>query len=416
MKVTGIIAEYNPFHKGHEYHIRLAKEKTGADYCIVILSGNFVQRGAPALADKYIRTRSALSGGADLVLELPVPYACASAEFFADGAVRILNGLQTVDFLCFGSETGETMSLEKTAALLTEETAEYKEALQRFLKSGLSFPKARNLALLSLTFAQPDKAELEAHLKNPNNILGLEYCKALQRQGSPIKPVAVKREGSHYHDTGLSPKFSSASAIRAALKNSDISKLREHLPASSYENLKAHWGQTCPVVSEDFSLLMHYALLQHSAHAGNFDVFADITGDLSDKIKKNLPSYRTLSSFCESLKTKDITASRIRRCLFHILLGTTKEQMHRYTAPTFPGYARILGFRQEAAALLSHLKKQTGIPLVSKPADAKRILGDTDAFSMFAAETYACTLYNAVLTNKYGVSMPHEYTNSVIIL
>lgn len=417
MKVTGIIAEYNPLHKGHEYHIRMARETTGADYCIVIMSGNFVQRGAPALTDKYTRTHMALTAGADLVLELPAPYACASAEIFAEGAVRILDGLGIVNTLCFGSESGDVTPLKQIGAYLTEESAEYQAALQGFLKDGLSFPKARNQALCSLEPRLFENAAFKEALTKPNNILGIEYCKALYKRRSSIEPVTVKREGNDYHDTSLSSAFASASAIRKALKDSELSQIEAQLPHASYQILKEHWGQTCPITADDFSLLIQYALLQYAHCLGGYTAFADVTSDLSDKIKKNLPAYQNLTSFCEALKTKDITASRLSRSLFHILLGITREQMRVFTSPDFSGYARILGFRKNASDLLSLLKKQTEIPLISKPADAKRILGeDSGSFSLFEAETHACELYNAVAANKYGVSIKHEYTNSVIIL
>ncbi len=420
MKVTGIIAEYNPFHKGHEYHIKRAKEITGADYCIVIMSGDFVQRGVPALTDKYLRTQMALLGGADLVLELPAPYACASAEIFAEGAIRILDGLNIVDFLCFGSETGENAPLSKespiwkVASVLVEEPKPYKEALQRYLKAGLSFPKARYQALLSAIPALSGYTGLESLLNHPNDILAIEYCKAIKNLSSNITPTAIRRQGGHYHDATLSDSYSSASAIREALKTTEIAMLKDELPAGSYQLLKENWKRSCPIVPDDFSLMLHYALLQHARQAGNYTVFTDITEDLSDKIVKNLSSYRDFSSFCEILKSKDMTASRISRSLLHILLNQTKEQMLAFRSPDFTGYARILGFRKSSSELLSQLKKQAGIPLISKPADAKRILGEGDAFTLFCAETYAADIYNAVVSNKFGVPTKHEYTHSVI--
>lgn len=422
MKVTGIVAEYNPFHKGHEYHIQISKKITESDYCIVIMSGNFVQRGTPAILDKYTRTRMALLSGADLVLELPTPYACGSAEFFAQGALRILNGLSIVDSLCFGSESGDNAPLTsdspilKIASALAQESPEYKEALQSFLKTGLSFPKARNRALLTIYPQLSEANDLDNFLLQPNHILGIEYCKALLRLESNIQPVAIKRIGNHYHDSTLSSDFSSASAIRKVLETSDITQIESQLPAESYALLSQSFHQTCPVTLDDFSLMLHYALLQQASSVQSFSSFADVTEDLSDKILKNLHEYRSFSQFCEILKTKDITASRISRSLLHILLGITNEKMSSFLAPSFTGYARILGFRKDAADLLSQLKKQTEIPLISKPADAGQILGNGDCFSLFETETYACNIYNAVVTNKFGVSAKHEYTNSVIIV
>ena len=242
MTVTGIIAEYNPLHKGHEYQLKEARRLTGADYIIVVMSGCFTQRGTPAVLDKYDRAHMALSCGADLVLELPTRFACASAEYFASGAVSVLNRLGCVDYLCFGSECGDTQALRSAAALLSraEKSPEYQHSLREAQKGGLSFPTARSRALessrgtLSESFSEADASLFSL----PNNILGIEYCRALDVLKSPIRPITIRRRGN-YHDTELKEAhggatsikasstpdapFSSASAIRTALKNTGSS-------------------------------------------------------------------------------------------------------------------------------------------------------------------------------------------------
>lgn len=215
MKTVGLITEYNPFHNGHLYHIEKAKELTGADRVIVIMSGDYVQRGTPAVLSKHSRAHMALLNGASVVLELPVCYSCASAEFFAKGAVSVLDGLGCIDALCFGSECGNLEHLTSIAHLLSAEPETYRHHLQSSLKNGMSFPAARCHALKKMT----GDAYASQILSDPNNILGIEYLKALKKLNSPIVPFTLKREFSGYHDTELHDCSSSASAIRKVLMN-----------------------------------------------------------------------------------------------------------------------------------------------------------------------------------------------------
>ena len=268
MKVVGIIAEYNPFHRGHEYQIRYAKETLGADYVVIAMSGDFVQRGAPALMEKHVRAEMALLGGADLVLEMPVQTATASAEGFATGGVSLLDGLGVIDELCFGSECGDTEILMDVAEILVKEPYEYRDLLQQNLRAGMSFPAARSSALIGyiqekiasgLNTLGTSSEYIGLVLSSPNNILGIEYCKALLRLNSRIIPHALLRKGSGYHDTDFSllsdDKFPSASGIRNLMKKSekagqsaDFSRL---IPSASISGflehgfLTQHWIFLC---------------------------------------------------------------------------------------------------------------------------------------------------------------------------
>ena len=220
MKTAGIIAEYNPFHTGHEYQINYIKEKLRTDYVVIAMSGDFVQRGTPALFSKYVRAEMALRSGADLVLELPVSISSASAELFARGGVQLLDGLGVTDILCFGSECGDTDALMELAKILAEEPEAFQDALRRNLKNGMTFPKARSMAL-SAVF--PESEKYQQLLSSPNNILGIEYCKAILRENSSISPVSIKREGNDYHENTLSENhFPSASAIRNAILDFNV--------------------------------------------------------------------------------------------------------------------------------------------------------------------------------------------------
>ena len=300
MKTVGIISEYNPFHNGHAHQLAAAKRMTGADYCIVVMSGNFVQRGAPAFMDKYTRTQAALANGADLVLELPVCYALGSAEYFASGAVALLDKLGVTDALCFGSECGDITLLSEFAAKLSGEDDTFKKVLDSQLRSGLAYPSARNAAL------QASAPHLNGHmnvLMQPNNILAIEYCKALTKRGSAIKPCTVPRAGSSYHDASLDNSFCSALAIRESVAFSDSpAEVRALMPRNSYELLESQYGITCPILTDDISLPLHYQLL--SEQSVGYTRYADIDGDLSDRIIKKLPTYRRFTDFCEQLKTK----------------------------------------------------------------------------------------------------------------
>lgn len=415
MKVTGIIAEYNPFHNGHKHHIEKARELTNADYIIVIMSGNYVQRGEPGIIDKYARTKMALECGADLVLELPLPYATGSAEYFSMGAVSLLDKLGVVDYLCFGSECGDASKLMNVASYLANEPFEYKELLQKYLMQGLSFPSAQEAALHGC--ADNETASL---LSAPNNRLGIEYCKALIRLNSSISPVTVLREGSGYHDETLYDADdglpSSASAIRKTLDNACPETVLSQVPATVADILKQEWNKSFPIKVTDFSLLLHYKLLTETKES--LVTYWDVTSDLADKILKYLPQYTTFDGFCMLLKSKELTYARISRCLLHILLNIKKTHINTYRVLGFTPYARILGFRKSASPLLHEIKVHSSIPMISKLADAQKLL-TPEAYEMLQREINASHIYEAVKTKRFGVEdslSKNEFTREILVL
>lgn len=411
MNVNGIIAEYNPFHNGHKYHLSEAKKQTGADYTIIAMSGNFMQRGAPALTDKYTRVKMALENGADLVLELPVCYAASSAEYFATGAVTLLDKLGVVNQLCFGSECGDIDILEKIAKILLEEPAEFSAALRRLLQQGLSYPTARTQALLEYA---PSLSCYKDVLSSPNNILGIEYLKALLRRNSAIAPFTTKRVGSDYHDKRFGERQCSALAIRQALlSGQEISVLSDQMPESAYELLREALLQAPPMYSNDFSALLHYKLLIES-DAG-YSQYADISSDLSDRIRKNLYRFTDFHGFCELLKTKDMTYTRISRCLLHILLDMKKSDLTDYQQLDYIPYARVLGFRKAATPLLSAIKEHSSIPLVTKLADAGDLL-TPEAYQMLQRELRQGSIYESVRASKSGAPMRNELQIPIVII
>ena len=271
MKTVGLITEYNPFHNGHLYHIEKAKELTGADRIIVVLSGNYVQRGVPAMMPKELRTEAALRCGASLVIELPVCYSTGTAEQFAYGAVSILNKLGGVDFLCFGSESGNLKQMNELAQILVEEPVEFQTRLQEFVRKGYSFPLSRQKAVCDL---YPDSHFSEL-LEQPNNILGIEYLKALLRLNSKIKPFTIKRFASDYHENRLNDKYSSASAIRHVVKSEVLDDIYNQVPETVFDLYKNTIQKRYPVWVNDFSLLLKYRLLSEDRQS--LTQYADIS-------------------------------------------------------------------------------------------------------------------------------------------
>ncbi|MCQ2540631.1 MAG: nucleotidyltransferase [Acetatifactor sp.] len=407
MKINAIIAEYNPFHTGHAYQIRDAKEATGADHTIVIMSGNFVQRGTPALFDKHLRTQAALLNSADLVLELPAIFSTASAEYFAYGAVSLLNALGCVNHLCFGSESGDLDLLRKVAETLVQEPETYKTALKEALASGNSFPKARELALSKCH----QELSGTALLGSPNNILALEYMKALCKTNSSMEPYTTRRAGSGYHDDSLDASFASATALRGKLaEDSTTASVKQYIPDNSCDLYDAYLTQYQGVNENDFSSMLYYRLLS-LAEVG-YTQFLDVSEEISNRIQKHLPEYKGFTSFCELLKTKEVTYSRISRCLLHILLDVRKLAPG---SPKIPGYVRVLGFRKDAAPLLSELGKCSSLQLLTKPADAKALLSERD-LALFRQQLFADSLYEQVLAAKSGCDPRNEITIPITIV
>ncbi|RGY02274.1 nucleotidyltransferase [Blautia sp. OF03-15BH] len=381
MKVTGIIAEYNPFHQGHAYHLSRARELTGADRILVVMGGNFMQRGEPAIIDKYTRTEMALRNGADLVLELPAASATGSAEYFAEGAVELLDASGVVNELCFGSELGELEPLEKAAELLLEEPEDYQELLRAELKKGKTFPEARETALSAFLPEQ-------SLLASPNNILAIEYIKALKRRKSSIRPLTIQRLGSYHGEDGqpagaphtvsgnLPESFASASTIRCQLHTLEkqivtsceqpafgslMTALAKELPPSSFGLLKDVLLADRLVQAEDFSLPLHYRLMQ-AKEPLEFSVYLDVSEELSRRIYSLRQEFTGLNAFLDLVRTRQYTRSRVSRALLHILLDIRQEEV----LP--PTHLRVLGFRREASDLLSEIKKKSRLPLITKAA------------------------------------------------
>ena len=350
-KVLGIIAEYNPFHNGHLYHLEQAKKLTGSSYTVAVISGNFTQRGSTALIDKWSRAEIALNCGVDLVLELPTLYATSSAENFADGAVKILNSLKVIDYLAFGAETSDMDLLEPIADVLYKEPKAYKMLLANELKKGVSFPKARENALM-LYFG--DIRKYLNVLSSPNNILGLEYMKSLKKYNSIIKPVAITRFEAGYNDISYSGNIASATAIRNIIKNGNFKVLRKLVPAPSYEILMDNIKQGH--IIPDLSVIERQIIYNlRKLSLSEIAELPDVSEGLENSIKKVANSCNTVNEFLNLIKSKRYTSTRIQRILIYSLLGITKKDMA--LSKKVNPYIRVLGFNKRGKFLISEIAK-----------------------------------------------------------
>lgn len=350
-KVLGIIAEYNPFHNGHLYHLEQSKKETGATYTVAIMSGNFTQRGNTSIIDKWSKAESALHCGIDLVLELPVLYSISSAENFADGAIKILDSLKVVDYLSFGAETADVSTLNEIAKVLYTEPRKYKTFLSHELKKGLSFPKARENALMMYL---NDIRRFTNVISSPNNILGIEYLKALLKYKSNIKPIAIHRTANGYDDLSYSDNIASSTAIRNIMKNNGFDILRNLLPEPSYsiliKNLKQ--GHIVPDLSA-FEKEIIYNL--RKMDISEIAELPDVSEGLEFALKNTANSCNTLNEFINIIKSKRYTNTRIQRILLYALLGITKKDMDlsKKTSP----YIRVLATNKRGKFLISEILK-----------------------------------------------------------
>ena len=397
MKTAGIIAEYNPFHNGHAYHIEETRKKTGADYIVAIMSGSFVQRGTPALCDKHLRAEAALKNGVDLVLELPVSYAVGSAEIFSRGAVEILDRLGIVDILSFGAETDDIEELSTIADFLLQESEEYRAELQKNLAQGQNFARARAAAIPKI------HADI---FSSPNAILGIEYLKALKRRHSRIEPVVIQRKGAGYHDRKLftpvkDTGFSSASSIRHALLAAGNEASRasapllppDTVPADMLDALTALYNAGVLLCEDDFSELLHYKILTQTEEA--LCLCPSVSPDLARRIKRHQYRFQSFSSFADLVKCKNYTHSRIRRALCEILLDLK--------APEPITQIRVLGCRKSALPLLSAIAEKGTLPLIT---------------SLSKAECFwqSDILYDMVLAHKAKAPMTPEPSKGMKIV
>ena len=439
MKAVGLVTEYNPFHNGHLYHLNKAMELTGADISVAVMSGDFVQRGEPAVIDKYTRASMALNSGVNLVVELPVNYAVSSAENFAAGALKVLDYIK-VDSIAFGSESGDIERLSKLAHVLCDnEDTLYKE-ISKYTANGISYAAARQKVVEKLT----DK-DTAAMLTSSNNILAVEYLKAVIKNNYAIKPYTVQRQGDSYNDTDIRSEYASATALRENLKNGmkkcidsdcvagdtidnitkddndinneknnniNIINISEYIPVKAGLILSSNTNYIYPddITEALFTRLLD--ILFASSYDKNVFIenvmqYPDVNKEIAGRLYKSAMDMITRTvqqrsesedngafsfrSLCEHIKTKEVPLSRIKRALVRITLGLDKKHMKKYSnAP----YIRVLGFDKKGQEYLSYIRKTVEVPLITKTADYKEMLLD---------DIHAANIYNMIVAGKYGV-------------
>ena len=402
MKHIGIIAEYNPFHHGHLYQLNQVREQFPDKKIIVMMSGDYVQRGEPAIFHKHLRAKCALRCGADIIFELPAPFSFASAEYFGTVALSALSATGLVDTLCFGAEDDAPAAFSAIADILLQEPDNYRSALKEALSRGDSYPKARDKAL-SACLLDSDTATL---IRKPNNILAIEYMKAIRRFAFPIRPHIIRRIGAGYHDTETKQAFCSASAIRNALAG-EYRDMSSFMPDAAYEELeKSPYAK--PLFFQDFYPLLQYALLNQSSYTEYFE----ISNDLPNRLSRIGLYPASLEALIEELSGKHITDTRLRRALLNLLLQERK--LPGIGAARQLPYLRLLGFRESARPLLKEMKDSCPLPIINKVADAENILPKA-AVMRFQKDIQESHLYRQVFYNKYSIILPTEYEQSVII-
>lgn len=403
--VLGIVSEYNPFHNGHIRHLEISKQLTNADFTIAVMSGNFVQRGDTALVDKWTRTEMALKAGIDLVIELPTLYAISSAENFADGAVKILNSLGIVDYISFGSEIGELAPLNEVASVLYKEPKEFSSLITAQIKSGLSYPKAREIAISQYFGSSKKYSEV---LGNPNNILGIEYIKSLKRHRSHIQPLTIKRDYSDYNSNSVKNGIASATAIRTMIQN----KKNVHyvVPYETYELLdeQIKSNKIIPdlsVFEKEIIYTLRKLTLQEIAE------LPDVSEGLENKIKAAANNFNNLKDLIDNIKSKRYTQSRIQRILLYALLNITEKDinMSRKTNP----YIRVLGFNKHGKKIVSAIAKAN--PKLNIIVSVKKFMeasNNTSLKNMLSKDIFATNVYTLGYKSEPVANL--DYTHKVV--
>lgn len=430
MNIVGIVAEYNPFHNGHLYHLQAAREATGAQAAICVMSGHFLQRGGPAMANKWARAQMALASGVDLVFELPFAYATRSANLFAWGSVSLLAATGLVTHLAFGSESGNLDDLQTVAAVLEEEPPLFRSCLHEELDRGCGFAAARATALRRYLAAKRYSPHLGHLLSQPNNILAVEYLRVLMHLQSPIHPVIIRREASAYHSSSFDRQNSnlpiaSASAIRAALgesspavdfdhgRSNPLEVVRRFLPGPAFRILSEEIEAGRAPVGEDSLSGIILASLRRAAPE-TLNLLPDMEPGLEHRIKAAAGEATTFSELVDRVTTKRYPASRIRRLLVHFLVGLTGERDRLYRDAGGPQYLRLLGSTATGRKLLRLMTETARLPLIHRVAACSHRFNDPAA-DMLSLDLLASDLY-VLLYPGQGVRGGMDYLNSPICL
>jgi predicted nucleotidyltransferase len=394
LKALGVIVEYNPFHNGHLFHIEAAKQEAEPDVVIAVMSGNFLQRGEPALVNKWYRAEMALLGGVDIVIELPYRFATQKAETFALGAVSILNSLNC-ESLCFGSEHGKISSFHETSDLIKTKNVQFQNGVKQNMKDGISYPKA-----LERSFNNLSPTEDMIDLSKPNNILGFHYVEAIDKLGSPIKPITIKRKNAEYHDEHFSSEtIASATSIRKALFSNSTQNVIDRFVPTTTKDLLMTYIHTYQNLHqwENYWSLLRYRLIQ----ASNTELkeMYEVEEGLENRFKQAAFSSQSFQEFMQSIKTKRYTWTRLQRACLHILTNTKKNAILQ-EAQQPPSYLRLLGMTKKGQKYLNYQKKALDLPLVTKVSsfqsnfDLSLDMKASHLYSLGLSEPYQSKLLN----------------------
>ena len=408
-EILGIITEYNPFHNGHLYHLAESKRKTHADFVICVMSGNFVQRGNPSLINTWTKTEMALLNGVDLVIELPTVYATSSAENFAEGAIKILNSLKIVNHISFGCESCDIDTLNKLANVLYEEPKEYTALLSHELKKGHSFPKARENAVLMYL---NDLSSFSNILSKPNNILAIEYLKALRKTKSKMKPMAVKRQKVYYHEKCIVDEYASSTGIRDMMRHNEFKDIRRVMPSSAYGLLREEYKKGNYMF--DLSKFEHEIIyLLRRMTLEEIKKYPDVGEGLENLLKSAANESNTLYDLINIIKSKRYTQTRIQRILLHILLGIQEKDMQ--VAKKITPYIRVLGFNDNGRMLLSKITKAN--PKLSMITSVKKYMDqctNKQLKNMLEKDVFATNIYT--LGYEYDSWANLDYTQKIVTI
>ena len=358
-KRIGIIAEYNPFHNGHLYQIQKAKELTGADTVIAVMSGNFTQRGDTSLINKFEKAKIALQNEVDMVIELPTIYSISSAENFALGGIKILNEIGNIDYLVFGIEEENLEKLQAIADVLVNEDDEFKRNIKEELDKGNSYPKAREIVLKKVLSSE----NVENIMQKPNNILAIEYLKALKTTNSKIKPFAIKRKNTMHNDENINENYASGTYIRKLFIENNFNEIKKVVPKYTYERLLELKNQGTYVSSiNDFSDIVIYKIRTMTKE--EISKIADVNEGLENSIKLASTTCKTIDEIIEKVSTKRYTKTRISRILTYILLDITKSEMEQ--SKNANQYIRVLGINKKCEGILKKINNDKLITSLKK--------------------------------------------------
>lgn len=415
MNLLGLIVEYNPFHNGHLYHLNESKKITNATHTIAVMSGNFMQRGTPALLDKFTRAEMAVKNGVDLVVELPTLYACQSAEIFSHGGITLLNSLNCVNSVCFGSEIGNIDILYLIAEILIEEPVVFKNKLKNYLGVGLPFPKARAAALFDYIsenkLYDTSKEALLEILNSPNNILGIEYIKSILKLDSKIKPYTINRVNSGYNSLNVNDSICSASAIRNALKTSSLDTINYTMPKPTYEIINNIVNSGFNLVyNDDFYQILSAIILRDKANLANY---FEVNEGIENKIYNSIFKCKNIEELQNEIKSKRYTMTKISRTLNNIMLGIKRDDIIKTKDLKELPYLRVLAFNDRGCEILKEIKKNSEIEVITKFSKIKHI--DSDIFNtLISYDIKATNMYSLIYNrdNLSSVKGPMDYITS----